>query len=618
VARVSLIWSQAPGLEGLEPELVARAAGVELDRGGLIEAAVVLGSAAELPPMARGRLSGKPVVYLDLAAEVGGGDAAHCLARAACAVGRAAGRAAKGTLPPIYAPQPAQNVLVAGAGYSALAAAWEAAALGHPVTLATPFEAAHIPGGDDDPEEVSLLAAQLPAQVEVWPHSELLDLTWAAGSFKARLAGPGGIGWHTFGAVFLAPPGQLVSKCEIEGLDPELVTPRSSLNPEDVSGPPEGWFYAAVLAGTSQPISADSFERAARSALALAQRPRVQAVLIYSEARVATQDGERLFRECRQNGVLTLRAPLGGVEVRGQGRILAWPDALLDEEMELEPDLVVMADQAVAARPEFLGNDLNWPAWPDLLPDNPRFTGGRSSRTGFYITGALRGTAPGTERRVEAAAAAADMHERLNGKVAPTAAVRDKTCARCLTCVRVCPHGVPRYMVDCISCAPAACVACGICAAECPAQAIAPPGWSNPEMFAGLARALALAAEPKLVLFACQQSGVGAMAQLSAEGHVWPTGLVVNPVACTGRVGEHLIMKALELGAQGVLVAGCHEGNCRSVSGNLRARLRVGQSAAMLGELGLEPETVQFLHLASNQPAALARAVADLAARMEK
>lgn len=617
MARVSLLWIQTPGLEGLAPEMVARAAGVELDRGGPVEAAVVTVPQAAAGPGIRARLAGNPAVWLDLAAEVGGGDDALRLAQAATAVARAAGRAARGTLPPVYAPQPAQNVLVAGAGLAALAAAWEAAALGHPVVLATPFADAGVPGGDDDPQEVGLLAARLPAQVQVAPHTELEDLIGAAGGFRARLAGPQGVNRRTFGAVVLSPPGEFVSSCEVEGLDPELALPRARLRLQEVTGPADGWLYAAVLAGTARPVPSDSFIRALQAALALAERPRVQVVLFYSEARVAGEQGERLFRDCRQKGVLAVRVAPGGLAAREGGRTLAWPDPLLGEEMELQPELIITADQVRAARPSFLDNPVLWHPWELLAPQNPRLSGGRTSRTGLYITGALRGTPPGEPRRVEAAAAAADLQQRLCGKVIPMPAVRTGHCARCLTCVRVCPHGVPRFRNHYIEFAPAGCVACGLCAAACPGEAIAPPGWSNPEMNSGLERALALAAPPKLVLFACQHSAMNALAQLSASGHLWPAGLVVYPVNCTGRVGQQLIIKALELGARGVLVAGCHQGNCRSLSGNLRSRLGMGQSAQLLEALGLSAEAVQFLHLASNQPRALARAVADLAARAE-
>lgn len=612
MAKVSLVWVATPGLDDLDPALVAKAAGMALDKGGLLEAAVVTTSQEQAPKQLRQRLVGLPVAWLELAAEVGGGPEAHRLARAAAAVSRAAGRAAKGTLPPVYAPQPAQSVLVAGAGYSALAAAWEAAALGHPVTLATPFEAAQQAGADDDPEAVSLMAAQLPAQVEPVPGCEITHLTGGAGGFNVWLSTDGDAP-QTYGAVFLAPPGELTVGCEVEGLDPALCCPVSRLNPEDYQAPADGWLHVAVLAGTAEPVPSYSFSAALDAALALARRPRVQVTLLYSEARVAAPCGEKLFRDCREAGVLIARVATGGLQVRADGRELAWLDPLLGEELELAPAAMVLAQQATASRPAWLGNNLLIKPWDELVPENPRLAGGHTSRTGLYLTGALRGTAPGDARRAEAAAAAAAMHEVLTGKVVPMPAVRDSFCASCLTCVRTCPHGAPRYAGEHIQCAPAACLACGACAAECPAEAIAPPGWGNPEMFSSLEWGLALAPEPKMVLFACAASGMPAVASLSEQGHEWPAGLVIYPLVCAARMSQVLLLKALELGAQRVLVAGCHPGNCRSITGNHKAMAKIASLSGDLAALGLPPEAMEFLPLAANQTRELAQKVAAMA-----
>jgi heterodisulfide reductase subunit A len=302
--------------------------------------------------------------------------------------------------------------------------------------------------------------------------------------------------------------------------------------------------------------------------------------------------------------------------VAADGRTLVWQDQVLGEDLELTPDLLLLSEEIAAPWPAFLQNPVLWPNRQQLLPEHARLDGGRTARSGFYVLGALRGTPAGEERLAEAAGAAHDLHELLGGGATPLPAVRDQTCARCLTCVRVCPHGVPRFDVDHIQPAPAACLACGICAAECPAHAIAPPGWSNAEMLEGLKKGLATAPAPALVLMACGQSAMPALAQLSRQGQIWPAGLLVLPLNCAGRVGLELIMRALSLGAAGVLVAGCHDGMCRSLSGNLRARLATGQAARTLTELGLSPEAVSFLHLASNQPQALVSAVESMHQRL--
>jgi len=108
-----------------------------------------------------------------------------------------------------------------------------------------------------------------------------------------------------------------------------------------------------------------------------------------------------------------------------------------------------------------------------------------------------------------------------------------------------------------------------------------------------------------------------AVASLSAAGHVWPKGLVIFPLVCAGRTSQVLVTRALELGAQGVLTAGCHPGNCRSISGNLMAAARLEAVKDMLAHMGLAPEAVGFLPLASNQTRELASAVEAMAAMAE-
>jgi coenzyme F420-reducing hydrogenase delta subunit len=72
---------------------------------------------------------------------------------------------------------------------------------------------------------------------------------------------------------------------------------------------------------------------------------------------------------------------------------------------------------------------------------------------------------------------------------------------------------------------------------------------------------------------------------------------VVSP--CTGRFEVVLALDAFERGADGVMVAGCLEGDCHYQRGNISARRRVAYVGALLGRIGLEPERVRLFNLSS-------------------
>jgi F420-non-reducing hydrogenase iron-sulfur subunit len=78
-----------------------------------------------------------------------------------------------------------------------------------------------------------------------------------------------------------------------------------------------------------------------------------------------------------------------------------------------------------------------------------------------------------------------------------------------------------------------------------------------------------------------------------------PTNVKIVRVPCTGRVDLLHILKAFEQGVDGVYVAGCLEGECHFLSGNLRAKKRVGHLRKILVTLGINPERLQMYNLSA-------------------
>ena len=81
----------------------------------------------------------------------------------------------------------------------------------------------------------------------------------------------------------------------------------------------------------------------------------------------------------------------------------------------------------------------------------------------------------------------------------------------------------------------------------------------------------------------------------------YPSSVKVIQVPCTGRVDIIHLLKAIEDGADGVYVAGCLEGECHFMTGNLKAKKRVQYVKKVLEELGVEPERVEMFNLSAGE-----------------
>lgn len=130
-------------------------------------------------------------------------------------------------------------------------------------------------------------------------------------------------------------------------------------------------------------------------------------------------------------------------------------------------------------------------------------------------------------------------------------------CAACLTCMHVCPHGVP--MLESggyLHFDAEACHACGACASQCPAQAIALEGHSEEEMSRRVQRQLAGAGMGATMVFACSSAP---MVPAAADSVAFRD----LTVSCLLRVSERAVVEALRNGATRVVFAGCVEGTCR-------------------------------------------------------
>jgi len=122
--------------------------------------------------------------------------------------------------------------------------------------------------------------------------------------------------------------------------------------------------------------------------------------------------------------------------------------------------------------------------------------------------------------------------------------------------------------------------------------------------------------EPLIVAFCCMYCAYAAADAAGSMRLTYPANVHIILVPCSGRVDELFILQAFENGADGVYVAGCEEGSCHFVNGNLRAKKRVGAVKKLLSEIGLEPERVEMFHISASQGGLFAKVARDMTERI--
>jgi len=120
--------------------------------------------------------------------------------------------------------------------------------------------------------------------------------------------------------------------------------------------------------------------------------------------------------------------------------------------------------------------------------------------------------------------------------------------------------------------------------------------------------------EPRIVAFLCNWCSY-AGADLAGVSRIqYPWNVRVIRVPCSGRINPLYIVKALQNGIDGILVSGCHPGDCHYISGNLVARRKFALLKSFLEYIGIEPERVQFSWVSASEGgrfAALIKQVVD-------
>ena len=602
-----------------------------------------------------------------------------------------------------------KNILIVGGGVAGMTAAIEASKAGYPCTIvektgslggATAQLYKKIPTKAPyaDPEDTGVdamvAAVEADGNITVHLNSTTTNIAGAPGRFAADIsAESGNTETKEFGAIVQASGFKPYDANQLPefayGKNKDVVTQfelealAKAANGGAIKRPSDGKEVASVVfiqcagqrskkEGHLAHCSGYCCNASIKQAMYFKdQNPDVDTTIMYTDLRTPGAGGENFYRSGQKKGVIFTKGVASEV-VDGANPVVKFKDLILDEEVDLEADLVVLATGMVpnAGQPtraeltiqdnedkasEKAGEEVEIRIDVESIlnldyrqgKDVPHMANGfadshficfpyETQRTGIYTAGPTRrpmDTAQAMEDAMGAAMKAISEAENAGlGKAAHPRSgdlsfpsFRMEGCTQCKRCTVECPFGAinedekgyPVYNES-------RCRRCGTCMGACPVRVISFENYSVGSVNEQL-KAVDIPEEfdekPRILVLACENDAYPALDMAAQNKLEYSAFARVIPVRCLGSVSLSWITDSLNSGYDGIILMGCPSGDdyqCHFVKGSGTAQERMGKVGDTLESLSLEKERVQTYEISITDIHKVPQIINEMAETIEK
>jgi len=365
-----------------------------------------------------------------------------------------------------------------------------------------------------------------------------------------------------------------------------------------------------------------------------ATNPLIDTLVLYTDLRTPGTGGENFYRSGQDRGVTFTKGVASEVVTNGSQLTVKFKDLILNEEVNYEADLVVLATGMVpnsgvnidleegAETGESVLN-LNYRQGKDLPQLVHGFTDSHficfpyeSRRTGIYPAGPVRRPMDIAQAMEDAMGATLKAIQALENATLGRAAhprsgdlsfprFRREGCTQCKRCTVECPFGAinedeQRFPVF----NEGRCRRCGTCMGACPVRVISFENYSIDSVGQAIKAADIpdeFSEKPRILLLACENDTYPALDLAGMNRLEYSAFVRIIPVRCLGSVNTIWITDALNSGYDGIILMGCQKGDnyqCHFVKGSELAHVRMSKIDDTLKQLNLEPERVRTYEIA--------------------
>jgi len=597
-----------------------------------------------------------------------------------------------------------KNILIAGGGISGMTAALEASKAGYPCTIVEKAGAlggataqlyrkipARAPYADPEDTGVEEMVAAVEADnnISVYLNATLTNTAGAPGRFSADITTESGsTETREFGSIVQASgfkPYDASNLTEFAyGKSKDVVTQMElealakAANGSAIKRPSDGKEVSSVLfiqcagqrstkEGHLEHCSGFCCNASIKQAMYFKdQNPDIDTTVLYTDLRTPGAGGENFYRSGQKKGILFTKGIASEV-VHSQNPTVKFKDLILDEDVDLEVDLVVLATgmipNAGASTREELTADENAAkeSGEEILIDaesilNLDYRQGRdvphmangfadshficfpyeTQRTGIYTAGPVRrpmdvkqamDDATGAAMKAISEAENAGLGKAAHPRVADLSfpSFRQEGCTQCKRCTVECPFGAINETEDGYpQFNESRCRRCGTCMGACPVRVISFENYSIDTVGQQL-KAVDIPDEfeekPRILVLACENDAYPALDMAAQNRLEYSAFTRVIPVRCLGSVSLSWVTDSMNSGYDGVILMGCPSGDdyqCHFVKGSLMAQERMSKVGDTLESLSLEKERVQTYEISISDIQKVPQLINEMAETIEQ